>query len=122
MNDNKYKKLVTLLKLFKSRPYHLAKFLIDNDALSDIFIKNILNSDKISEISNNESNFISFNSIDKMEEFYSSLIDLENISSKSNEDLEKDLNLRLASLIKEEKYEDAANLRDYMKRKNIKKR
>jgi len=45
------KKLITLLKLFKNRPHHLAKYLIDNDALNSEFTNSLINSNKISKIS-----------------------------------------------------------------------
>jgi hypothetical protein len=48
--DELYHNLVTLLKTFKNRPYHLAKYLIENSALSDEFKKNILSNDKIKEL------------------------------------------------------------------------
>jgi anaerobic selenocysteine-containing dehydrogenase len=119
MNEDIYKKLVTLLKLFKNRPYHLAKYLIDNKALNKDFIKTVLNSNKLEDISNNEDLLINFNSIEQMEEFYSSLVDLNNLDNKTPEQISEELNLKLDSLIDKEKYEEAANLRDYMKRKKI---
>lgn len=122
MNEDIYKKLVTLLKLFKNRPYHLAKYLIDNKALSKDFIKTVLNSSKLEDISNNEDLLINFNSIEQMEEFYSSLVDLNNLDNKTPEQISEELNLKLDNLIIDEKYEEAANLRDYMKRKKIKRK
>jgi hypothetical protein len=122
MNDDTYKKLVTLLKLFKNRPYHLGKYLLDNNALNKDFIKTVLNSDKLNELSNNENLIINFNSIEQMEEFYSSLVDLNNLDNKTQDQIEEELNLKLNKLIEDEKYEEAANLRDYMKRKKIKRK
>jgi hypothetical protein len=122
MNEDIYKKLVTLLKLFKNRPYHLAKYLIDNKALSKDFIKTVLNSSKLEDISNNEDLLINFNSIEQMEEFYSSLVDLNNLDNKTPEQIAEELNSKLDNLIINEKYEEAANLRDYMKRKKIKRK
>jgi hypothetical protein len=122
MNDDTYKKLVTLLKLFKNRPYHLGKYLLDNNALNKDFIKTVLNSDKLNELSNNENLIINFNSIGQMEEFYSSLVDLNNLDNKTQDQIEEELNLKLNKLIEDEKYEEAANLRDYMKRKKIKRK
>ena len=49
-NDQLYKNLITILKLFKNRPYHLAKYLIENDAFNDSFNKRLLESDKLNEI------------------------------------------------------------------------
>jgi hypothetical protein len=119
MSEDIYKKLVTLLKLFKNRPYHLAKYLIDNKALNKDFIKTVLNSSKLEDISNNEDLLVNFNSIEQMEEFYSSLVDLNNLDNKTPEQITEELNLKLDNLIDNEKYEEAANLRDYMKRKKI---
>lgn len=117
MNDS-YKKIVNLLKLFKNRPYHLGKFLIDNNAFNDEFMQRILNSKNLNDIDNI---IMNFNSIEKMEEFYSSLLDL-NFDNKTKEEAEEEVNDKLDKLIKEEKYEEAANLRDYMKRKKIRRR
>lgn len=122
MNEDIYKKLVTLLKLFKNRPYHLGKYLIDNKALSEDFIKTVLNSSKLEDISNNEDLLINFNTIEQMEEFYSSLVDLNNLDNKTPEEIAEELNSKLDNLIINEKYEEAANLRDYMKRKKIKRK
>jgi len=119
-NDDTYSKLVKLLNLFKNRPYHLGKYLLDNNALNKDFIKKVLNSDKLNEISNNENTIINFNSIEQMEDFYSSLLDLNNLDNKTQDQIEEELNLKLNKLIEDEKYEEAANLRDYMKRKKIK--
>ena len=118
MDGDIYKKLVTLLKLFKNRPYHLAKYLIDNKALNKKFIETVINSSKLEDISN-EDLLINFNSIEKMDEFYSSLVDLNNLDNKTPEELVDELNLKLDNLINNEKFEEAANLRDYMKRKKI---
>jgi hypothetical protein len=119
MNDT-YKNLVTLLKLFKNRPHHLAKYLLDNKSLDKNFVKKVLNSDKLKNINSDE--FINFNSIQQMEDFYFSLVDLNGIENKSQEELEQELNMKLNKLIENENYEEAANLRDYMRRKKIKKK
>lgn len=124
MNDEVYKNLVSLLKLFKNRPYHLAKYLSENKAFTKDFLKNIENSDKLKSIS--EENYdrkylpIHFTDISKMEDYFSSLIDIKSIQNKTVEELTIELNSKLEELIKNEKYEDAANLRDYMLNKGIK--
>jgi hypothetical protein len=117
--DDIYKKLITLLRLFKNRPYHLAKYLIDNSALSKDFIDNLLNSKKIVELSELDMDITkNFTSISQMEDFYTSLIN--DTDFKNDKEVQEKLNYKLNELIKNEKYEDAANLRDYMKRKGIK--
>lgn len=117
--DDIYKKLITLLKLFKNRPYHLAKYLIDNSAFSKEFIEHLLNSKKINDLSEVDMDITkNFTSISQMEDFYTSLIN--DIDVKNEKEVQEKLNSKLNDLIKNEKYEDAAKLRDYMKRNNIK--
>lgn len=126
MNDDElYNNLVTLLKLFKNRPYHLSKYLIENYALNENFIKKILKSDKLQELQDQMSNDggyeltpIYFPDISKMEEFYNSLSDISDSTDKKK--LSKELNQKMVDLLKEEKYEEAARLRDYMIENRIK--
>jgi len=130
-NEDIYKNLVLLLKMFKNRPYHLAKYLVDNSALTDDFIKKIKNSDKLKEISDEEKNEqkflpapvpVYFVDISQMENFYNSLTDdIKSLSKeKGIEQITKELNEKLDNCIKGEKYEDAARIRDYMDRNGIK--
>ncbi len=117
--DELYQKLVTLLKLFKNRPYHLAKYLMENSALNEEFKNILLKSDKLKEVKDEISNnlpAIHFDDISKMHEYFKSLTEV----SSTHEELSIDLNKKLIQLLKEEKYEDAARLRDYMISKNIK--
>jgi hypothetical protein len=123
--DELYQKLVILLKLFKNRPYHLAKYLIDNSAFNKSFLNKISKSSKLDEIFEDEKfeNFlpIYFSNISQMEEFYESLLEeIREISKKSEIDMTKELNEKLDNLIKYEKYEEAARLRDYMSKNLIK--
>lgn len=123
MENDDYNNLVTLLKLFKNRPYHLAKYLVENSALNKKFVDKVLKSDKLNGLNEDDikdNKIINFTSISQMENFYSSLIDIKNLESKTKEELAIELNQRLNDLIRNEKYEDAANLRDYMVRKGIK--
>lgn len=115
MND-KYENLLKLLKLFKNRPYHLTKYLIDNSALNEDFIEKLKESE-ISEISEKELNF---NSIEEMENFYVSLIDIKNLEQKDSNEIKIELNEKLEEAIRLENYEEAARIRDYMNIKNIK--
>lgn len=127
--DDLYKNLVVLLKVFKNRPYHLAKYLTDNSAFSQEFINKIMNSDKLKELSKKDEEesdpkliSIYFTDINQMNDFYSSLIDdIKSMSAnKTINELTSELNLKLDNCIKNEQYEDAARLRDYMIRNNIK--
>jgi excinuclease UvrABC helicase subunit UvrB len=130
-NEELYRSLVIMLKMFKNRPYHLAKYLVENSALTDDFIKKIKNSDKLKEMNENEKSSeqkllpvpvpVYFVDISQMENFYNSFIDdIKQLSKeKSIGEITKDLNKKLDDLIKQEKYEEAARVRDYMMRNNI---
>jgi hypothetical protein len=121
MDENKHNNLISLLKLFKNRPYHLSKYLLDNDAFTEDFLNKIKISDKLSNISNIK---YSFKDINQMEDFYDSLLESNNNYNNNYyyNDLETSLNNKLEKLITEEKYEEAAVLRDFMINKNIKKK
>lgn len=120
-DDNLQRNLIALFKLFKNRPYHLSKYLLDNSAFNTNFLEKIKNSEKLSGISDNELPSF-FQNISQMEDFYNSLLEESRLPVKlSKKDLSEELNNRLNQLIKEEKYEEAAALRDYMTLKGIKK-
>lgn len=131
-NEDLYRNLVILLKMFKNRPYHLAKYLVENSALTNDFIQKLKNSEKLKEISEEGKNSeqkllpapvpIYFVDISQMENFYNSFIDDIQLLSKekSVEQITSELNEKLNKYIKDEKYEDAARLRDYMNRNGIK--
>jgi cysteinyl-tRNA synthetase len=127
-NEELYKNLVSLLKLFKNRPYHLAKYLIDNSAFNKTFVNKVLKSEKLNEFSEDKIESINtsvyFVNISQMEDFYNSLLDeMKNISmTKSSEEISNELNSRLNDLIKNEKYEEAARIRDYMNKNGIKRK
>ena len=127
-NEELYKNLVSLLKLFKNRPYHLAKYLIDNSAFSKTFVDKVLKSEKLNEFSEDKIESINtsvyFVNISQMEDFYNSLLDeMKEISNiKNTEEISNELNGRLNELIKNEKYEEAAKIRDYMNKNGIKKK
>jgi cysteinyl-tRNA synthetase len=115
--------------MFKNRPYHLAKYLVENSALTEDFIKKLKNSDKLKELNESEKTEqkllpvpVYFVDISQMENFYNSFIDdIAQLSKeKSIEEITKDINNKLDELIKQEKYEEAARIRDYMNRNNIK--
>jgi protein-arginine kinase activator protein McsA len=61
---------------------------------------------------------IQFNDIGKMQDYFNSL---SKVSEKEDiNKLSKELNDKMSELLKSEKYEEAASLRDYMIRRNIK--
>ena len=96
-NEDLYRNLYLLLKVFKNRPFHLAKYLLDNKALNDSFLKKVAESDKIKNLSEIDENKY-FSDINQMNDFFN----------------------KLNTILKEEKYEEAAILRDYMFFNNIK--
>jgi hypothetical protein len=121
--DDIYKNLVTLLKLFKNRPYHLAKFLIDKKALTDKFSKDILSSSKLSDLEENKNQKpVYFSSISQMEDYFQSILETKSVKAKTVGQIEKELNQKLDELLKDEKYEDAACIRDYMVMKGFKRK
>ena len=111
-NEEFKKNLVNFLKRFQNRPHHLAIFLIQNSALTELFIERIM---KSSELEKPEP---IFNDISQMEEYYNSLIDVDNIRNEA--EVTELLNKKLNTYILEEKFEEAAKLRDYMKKNKIK--
>jgi len=112
--------------MFKNRPYHLAKYLIENSALNSDFINKLTNSDKLKKISDDSDKSVNipvyFVNITQMNDFYDSFLDdISQISKeKSLEELTKDINQKLDNLIKGEKFEEAARVRDYMMKNGIK--
>jgi excinuclease UvrABC helicase subunit UvrB len=131
-NEELYRSLVILLKMFKNRPYHLAKYLVENSALTEEFIRKIKNSDKLKELNEGEKSSeqkllpvpspVYFVDIAQMEDFYNSFIDdIQQLSKqKGIEEITNELNKKLDDLIRKEKYEEAARVRDYMNKNNIK--
>lgn len=126
MSDRTQRNLITFLKLFKNRPYHLSKYLLDNSAFNKDFLRKIDKSFKLNELSNKCSNsdLESFNNLNQMDDFYNSLLEEMNeiVIHDKSVNLTIILNEKLDALIKEEKYEEAAALRDYMLSMNIKRK
>jgi hypothetical protein len=127
-NEKLYKNLLMILKMFKNRPYHLAKYLVDNNAFDQKFIDKIINSEKLKDLNEKETNNffpdqavpVYFINVSQMNDYYNSLFDDTTDKKKSRDELTNDLNKKLDRLLKEEKYEEAARLRDYMLRNDIK--
>jgi hypothetical protein len=94
--------LAGLINLFEGRNNHLAKFLVENGAVSDTFISRI----DFTQLTQRRD----FTSIGEMHGYYSSVL------SETVPRNEEDLEGRLARLLEEERYEDAARLRDYMRK------
>lgn len=117
-NDDFQENLVKLLTLFKDRPYHLVKYLSEHSAFNKAFINKIAKNDKLNQIGlSNDDVYLS--DISQMGDFYNSF--LENLkTSKNIEELTIEVNEKLDELIRTEKFEEAAKLRDYMIKKSIK--
>jgi hypothetical protein len=120
--ENLYRNLVIFLKMFKNRPYHLAKHLIENSALTDDFLEKISRSGKLPDSEPEQSNLptIYFADISSMNEYYESLF--EERRTRTPDEVEEYLNEKLDRFLIEEKYEEAARLRDYMRRAKINRR
>lgn len=124
-NEQLYRNLISLLKEFKNRPWHLAKYLIEKDALSEDFINEVLNSDKLKKMDENETKAlvkaVYFVDISHMNDYLNSLTDESDPKKRSMSSLsEQELNQKLDQYLKEERYEDAIRIRDYMNKHNIK--
>jgi hypothetical protein len=125
-NEQLYRNLIAILKLFKNRPYHLAKYLIENEAFNDRFISKLLESDKLNEIGQEESKAlvkaVYFVDISQMTDYFNSLTEEDFKSKKKSiNNLTPDqLNQKLEQYLKEERYEDAIRIRDYMVKHNVK--
>jgi UvrB/uvrC motif len=124
-DEQLYKNLLTILKLFKNRPYHLAKYLIENEAFNDDFIKKLIDSQKLNDMGQEQSKAlvkaVYFVDISHMTDYFNSLTQ-ENteVKKKSKKSLTVELNSKLDQCLKEERYEDAIRIRDYMTKHNIK--
>lgn len=114
MDNNK--NLITLFSIFNNRPNHLIQFLLENGALKVNFLKHVRNSSKLSQVDINDSEYMNFKTFDEMNDYYNDLIK----SDMDKGTLEKESNYKLFNLIEEEKYEEAAKLRDYMIKNKIK--
>lgn len=127
-NDSLYRNLSILLKLFKNRPNHLAKYLIENSAFSDEFTSSIINSKKLDDMSQEDMhnyfmdeynyNNIYLNDFEEMNNYYTDIIENNNIDINMIE-LSKELNMKLQKCIIDERYEEAAKVRDFMLKNDI---
>lgn len=126
MSDRTQRNLITFLKLFKNRPYHLSKYLLDNSAFNKDFLRKIDKSFKLNELSIKCSNsdLESFKNLTQMDDFYGSLLEEINEIALHDKSINLTiiLNEKLDDLIKNEKYEEAAALRDYMLSMSVKRK
>jgi hypothetical protein len=128
-DDNLYKNLVIFLKIFRNRPNHLAKYLIDNLALDDNFMESISNSEKLNKIDPNEPHsYFSdsvkietpyFSNFEEMNEYYNEMMIQDLKLLQDPEKIKEEINQKLSESIDNEEYEEAARIRDYMRRNKI---
>jgi hypothetical protein len=110
--------LLKLMMLFKNRPHHLYKYLIDNHAFTDDFLKRTSMSSKLKFMQIPVE--LNFNNLDKMNDFFESLY-FNDEDTQSPAEKEKKWNQKLVEAISSEDYEAASRIRDYMKKHNLKK-
>jgi hypothetical protein len=110
--------LLKLMMLFRNRPHHLYKYLIDNQAFTDEFLKRTSISSKLKSMQIPVE--LNFNNIDKMNDFFESLY-FNDEDTQSPAEREKKWNQKLVEAISGEDYESASRIRDYMKKHNLKK-
>lgn len=114
--DKLYNRLLNLIKLFKNRPYHLTKYLIDNKALDKAFIERVLNNTSLDEIKMLPPHF---ETVGEMNTYFNSILLDFDPEKESQEQLTIKLNAKLDQLLRDELYEDAIRIRDYMNSRNI---
>lgn len=117
------KNLVFFLRLFNNRPSHLAKYLIENNALDSDFIEKITNSKKISDIHDKfgigDIPNIYFLNFKEMIRFFDAISKEYDMNDSDTNKLEQELNIKLDDLLTKEKYEEAIKIRDFMLKNNI---
>jgi len=121
--SNPNSNLNNLFKLFKNRPNYLTRFLLDANAFNDSFLKKIKSNSKLSEDFKESELNNYFNSIEDMKDYYSSFINELDITKKkkSKEQILEELTIKIKEAIDNENYVEAARIRDYMIRNNLKK-
>lgn len=98
----KYELLANFLNLFQEKRWLLAKFLIDNNAINESFLK---------KISLDETDLVpDFDNVNKLNDYFNRLI------SKESETHRLNLESKLLELLDQERYEEAAKLRDWLKK------
>jgi len=118
--------LISFLKLFQNRPFHLARYLLENNGLNDEFIDKITKSEKLNFLSENleidELPDLNFKNFKEMMKFFEGIDNEYNSEYKSKEQLMTELNKKMDFYIQSERFEDAIKLRDYMIHNHIKRK
>lgn len=120
-----YKNLISLMKMFENRPYHLVKYLMANGAFTEQFKNSVSKNNFLDNVKEDEEDYLAsrqiyFVDISQMNDFFNSLFSDVEWTRDSTPNLTKDLNTKLDNYIREERYEDAIRIRDYMNKMGIK--
>lgn len=117
------KNLISFLRLFQNRPYHLSKYLLDNNCLKEDFVFSIEESKKLNELTkkyeDSDIPTVYFLNFKEMMKFFENISNEYNLSDFETNKVAEELNTKLNSLIKSEKYEEAIKIRDFMIQNNI---
>lgn len=116
-----YQNLIFILKQFRNRPHHLSRYFIDNNAFNEEFINKISNSEQIENMTNSGHNMSAtfFKDISEMAEYFNSMSSVSKPAKRSVEDITQEYNEKMEKYIREERYEEAVKLRDYMNKSGI---
>lgn len=114
-NGKYHKSLANFLKFFINRPNHLARYLLENDAIDQKFLNTLEINKSLTEELSSKMN-VHFIDINQMNTFFKSLISNKYSKKKDFEDLKTELEKELNVCIMEERYEDAIRIRDYLKK------
>ena len=122
--DKVYNNLIVLLKMFKNKPYQLAKYLLQNDAFDSVFLEKLIHSKKLNEMDEKlrqEKNpFFEepkhFNNYHDLRNSQNEILRPETkmLENKDLKKLEEDLNRQLYVATEKEDFEKAVSIRDYM--------
>lgn len=99
------RKFIKLLNIFNDKPYMFIDFLIKNGAISIPFKKRLL------KASIKDKNKINFIDIEKMINYYDNIL-IDNIDNKVEPEIY--WNNKLKKYVEEQKYEEAASVKEYM--------
>lgn len=116
--DKIYRSLVKLFKMFQNRPNHLARYMMNNLAFNDLFLKLLTESEKLNDMEDNS--LPSFKDIEEMNDYYNIFEESFKNKNKSPKKILQDLSIKLEECLRLEKYEDAIRIRDYMTKMNKK--
>ncbi len=105
-NDLIFKqKMVKLLRIFNKYPYMFTEFLIKNEAITPIFKKKLISSFL------KDKKYDAFLDVEKMLQYYDGLINDGDEPKNKDQD---HWNGKLVDAISQQRFEDAATIRDYM--------